>query len=224
MSIVKNLNDVRRRVSEAAVRAGRRPESVRLVGVTKTVGTPEIRTALDAGLTDIGENYVQDSAVKFNELGRAPRWHMIGHLQKNKVKQAVRIFDVVQSVDSLRLAEEIGRRALDIGKVMEVMVEVDISGESTKSGTPPDEALSLCESVCCIEGVELIGLMGIAPFTSDMAAIKRSFALLRGLWESLPAGNRKWLSMGMTSDFEEAIEEGSNMVRIGSAIFGPRLK
>ena len=223
MSIADNLSRVRERISAAAARAGTDEDEIALIAVTKTVDVPRILEAVEAGVTDIGENYVQDSVRKFEIIGKSvPRWHMIGHLQTNKVRQAVPIFYSIQTVDSIGLAKEIGKRSTAIGKCTEVLVEVNISGEASKFGVQPEQALALCESASLIEGVELRGLMGIAPFVQDEAAIRRSFRLLKGLWDRLPNANQWWLSMGMSSDFEIAIEEGSNMVRIGTAIFGER--
>jgi len=222
MSIAENLLKVRERIAEAASRAGTDPAGIALVAVTKTVDVPAIREAIQAGVTDIGENYVQDVVRKFEVVGRAVRWHMIGHLQTNKVRHAVPIFDLIQSVDSIPLAKEIGRRSTAIGKVSQVLVEVNISGEAAKFGVQPQDTAAFCDTLADVEGIELAGLMGIAPFVDDPSAIRRSFVRLRTLWDGLPAEQRKRLSMGMTSDFEIAIEEGSNMVRIGTAIFGPR--
>lgn len=222
MSIAENVQRVRQSISEAAQQAGRDPNSIRLVAVTKTVDVPRIQEAICAGITDIGENYIQEAICKFASIGRSVRWHMIGHLQTNKVRHAVPIFDLIQSVDSTHLAKEIGKRSLALGKTTEVLVEVNISGEESKYGVSPPSVLDLCGEVAGVEGVSLSGLMGIAPFTDNEAEIRKSFVMLRNLWEKLPAVHRKWLSMGMTSDFRIAIEEGSNMVRIGTAIFGPR--
>ena len=222
MSIADNLARVRERIAAAAARAGTDEEEIALIAVTKTVDIPRIQEAIQAGVTDIGENYVQDSARKFEVIGKSVRWHMIGHLQTNKVRLAVPIFDLIQTVDSIGLAKEIGKRSAVIDKASEVLVEVNISGEASKFGVQPDKALALCESVAMIEGVELRGLMGIAPFVTDEEVIRRSFKLLKGLWDRLPNVHQGWLSMGMSSDFEIAIEEGSNMVRIGTAIFGER--
>ncbi len=222
MSISDNLKRVRERISAAAERVGRSAEDIRLVAVTKTVGVERIEEAIAAGVTDIGENYVQDALAKFESIGLRARWHMIGHLQTNKVRYAVGIFDLIQTVDSMKLAKEIGKRSLAIGKTSDVLIEVNISGEESKFGVAPEQALDFAGEVLGIEGVRLQGLMGIAPFVDNQAIIRRSFAKLKKLWDELPASNRIWLSMGMTSDFEIAIEEGSNMVRIGTAIFGPR--
>jgi len=222
MSIADNLLRVRERISRTAERAGTDPQSIALVAVTKTVDASRIEAAIQAGVTDIGENYVQHSIEKFGIIGRRVRWHMIGHLQRNKAKRAVEIFDLIQSVDNPALAREIGKRASAVGKVQEVLIEANISGEASKYGVEPKEALALANDAAEVPGVRVLGMMGIAPFVEDPAAIRRSFVLLRTLWEELPAERRRWLSMGMTSDFEIAIEEGSNMVRIGTAIFGPR--
>lgn len=223
MSIADNLRRVKDRISAAAERVGRSAEDIVLVAVTKTVGIDRIEEALAAGVTDIGENYVQDALAKFEAIGLRARWHMIGHLQTNKVRIAVGIFDLIQTVDSVKLAREIGKRSVAIGKTSDVLIEVNISGEESKFGVAPDQALDLAEEVLGIEGVRLQGLMGIAPFVDNQAVIRRSFAKLKKLWDELPIDHRVWLSMGMTSDFEIAIEEGSNMVRIGTAIFGPRV-
>ncbi|MCL6518974.1 MAG: YggS family pyridoxal phosphate-dependent enzyme [Armatimonadetes bacterium] len=223
MSIADNLRQVKDRISAAAERVGRSGEDIVLVAVTKTVGVDRIEEALAAGVTDIGENYVQDALAKFEAIGLRARWHMIGHLQTNKVRTAVGIFDLIQTVDSGKLAREIGKRSVAIGKTSDVLIEVNISGEESKFGVAPDQALDLAEEVLGIEGVRLQGLMGIAPFVDNQAVIRRSFAKLKKLWDELPIDHRVWLSMGMTSDFEIAIEEGSNMVRIGTAIFGPRV-
>jgi hypothetical protein len=222
MSIGDNFLKVQERISAAAERAGRDSRDIVLVAVTKTVDAAAIEEAIGAGVTDIGENYVQDSVTKYDIIGGRVRWHMIGHLQRNKAGHATRIFDLIQSVDNLPLAHEMGKRASSIGKAQEVLIEANISGEETKTGVGPEQALELAGEVGRVPGVRVLGMMGMAPFTDDEAAIRGSFSLLRNIWEELPVENRKWLSMGMTSDFEAAIEEGSNMVRIGTAIFGPR--
>ncbi|HEY3298084.1 MAG TPA: YggS family pyridoxal phosphate-dependent enzyme [Armatimonadota bacterium] len=222
MSISENITKVKARIESAAARAGRESGSITLVAVTKTVDASKIREAIDAGITDIGENYMQDAAQKFDILGHAAKWHMIGHLQSRKARQAVEIFDLIQSVDSLSLSQEIGKRSLVLGKTTSVLIEVNISAEESKFGVAPDEVAALSDAVASVDGVKLEGLMGIAPFVDDETSIRRSFARLKTLWDYLPAEHRIWLSMGMTSDFEIAIEEGSNMVRVGTAIFGPR--
>lgn len=222
MSIAENIKTVKQRIHHAASKAGVDPDGITLIAVTKTVGADKINEALDAGITDIGENYVQDALVKYDAVKQCVNWHMIGHMQTNKVRLAVPAFNVVQSVDRLEIAKEIAKRSLASEIVTNVLVEVNISGEESKSGVYPSDSMQLCEEVSCLPGIQLAGLMGIAPFTDDETAIRKSFETLRKLWEKLPAEHARWLSMGMTSDFEIAIEEGSNMVRIGTAIFGSR--
>ena len=222
MSIAENIKIVRQRIHDAASKSGVNPDGVILIAVTKTVDADKINEALDAGITDIGENYVQDALAKYKVIERCINWHMIGHLQTNKVRLAVPAFNMIQSVDRLEIAKEIAKRSLVSETVTRALVEVDISGEESKFGVHPADAMQLCDEVSSLPGIQLAGLMGIAPFTHDETAIRKSFETLRKLWEKLPAEHAKWLSMGMTSDFELAIEEGSNMVRIGTAIFGSR--
>lgn len=221
-SISENLRSVEDRIDKAARRSGRSREDITLVTVTKTRSVDEIREAVACGVTDIGENYVQEAEDKFAQIGHAVRWHMIGHLQRNKARHAVEFFSLIQSVDSMELAREIGRRAEAIGKTIDVLVEVRISGEATKFGVDPDETLSLIDNIVQVSGIRLCGLMGMAPLVENPEETRPYFAKLRQLWEKLPTEQRLYLSMGMTSDFEVAIEEGANMVRIGTAIFGPR--
>ena len=222
MSIAENIKIVRQRIRDAASKSGVNPDAIILIAVTKTVGSDKINEAIDAGITDIGENYVQDALAKFDEVEYCANRHMIGHLQTNKVRLAVPAFNVIQSVDKLDIAREISKRSVTAGTVTKVLVEVNISGEESKSGVHPIDAMKLCDEVSCFPGIQLAGLMGIAPFTNEKAVIRKSFECLRDLWEHLPVEYARWLSMGMTSDFEIAIEEGSNMVRIGTAIFGSR--
>ncbi|MHB1455915.1 MAG: YggS family pyridoxal phosphate-dependent enzyme [Armatimonadota bacterium] len=222
MSIAENIKIIKQRIYDAAAKTGVNPDGISLIAVTKTVGADMINEALDAGIKDIGENYVQDALTKYEAVERCINWHMIGHLQTNKVRLAVPAFNVIQSVDRLDIAKEIAKRSLASETVTKALVEVNISGEESKSGVHPADAIQLCEDVSSLSGIQLAGLMGIAPFTEDETAIRKSFENLRKLWDKLPSEHAKWLSMGMTSDFEIAIEEGSNMVRIGTAIFGSR--
>ncbi len=221
-SIGENLRSVEDRIDKAARKSGRRRSDITLVTVTKTRGVDEIREAIACGATDLGENYVQEAQDKFAQIGDAVRWHMIGHLQRNKARHAVEFFSLIQSVDSVELAREIGRRADAIGKRIDVLLEVGISGEATKFGVDPDATLSLVDNIVQVSGIRLCGLMGMAPFLEDPEDTRPFFADLKRLWDKLPDEQRLYLSMGMTSDFEVAVEEGSNMVRIGTAIFGPR--
>jgi PLP dependent protein len=222
-TIAENLAEVNKRIEEAARRAGRSASDVTLITVTKTIDVPRIQEAISAGATDLGENYVQEAVDKWQELAPdSARWHFIGHLQSNKAKQAVEMFSTIQSVDSLYLAEEIGRRAIARETVMDILIEVRISGEESKFGVSPEDALYFAGEVAKIGGIRLQGFMGMAPFTADPKEARPYFARLKRLWDKLPEEQRHWLSMGMSHDFEVAIEEGSNMVRIGTAIFGRR--
>lgn len=221
-SIGDNLRSVEDRIDKAAQRSGRKREDITLVTVTKTRSVDEIREAIACGATDLGENYVQEAEEKFAQIGVAARWHMIGHLQRNKARHAVEFFSVVHSVDNVPLAVEIGRRAEAIGKRIDVLIEVKVSGEETKFGIDPEATLDLAGAISQVSGIRLCGLMGMAPFLEDPEDTRPFFRELKRLWDKLPDEQRLYLSMGMTSDFEVAIEEGSNMVRIGTAIFGPR--
>lgn len=224
-AIAENLRKVEERMAKAAIRAGRKPEEVALVAATKDRTAEEVEEAISAGVKIVGENRVQEAEAKFPQIHLPFQRHMIGHLQRNKVKKALLLFDVIQSVDSLRLGEEISKRALQMGKVVEVLVEVNTSGEATKFGVEPEGALDLVGALSELEGISVRGLMTVGPLSEDVAEVRRAFSLLRRLRDemkrelglSLPV-----LSMGMSGDFEVAIEEGSTMVRIGTAIFGPR--
>lgn len=193
------------------------------MAVTKTQPVERLREAIQAGVRAIGENYVQEAEEKLEALGAVPvKRHLIGHLQRNKAGKAAALFDVVQSVDSLELAQALGRRAAGLGRSLDVLVEVNISAEESKFGVSPERALDLAGQVAGISGLRLTGLMGVGPLHGDEAATRRSFRLLADLWQRLPAEHRLVLSMGMTGDFELAIAEGTTMVRIGTALFGAR--
>jgi pyridoxal phosphate enzyme (YggS family) len=225
MRIRENIQSVRSRVAKSLERCGRSGESVTLVTVTKMVDVTKIQEALDAGITHIGENRVQDAAPKITALqDRAGiTWHMIGHLQTNKVKRAVELFHLIHSVDSLRLAKEIHKRAVQSEKVMDVLFEVNVSGETSKHGLSGDELFSVIREAVQFEGISVKGLMTMAPFVADPEETRPYFRKLRELFLTLQEkgiGQMEYLSMGMTNDFEVAIEEGANVVRIGTAIFG----
>ncbi len=222
--IPENSIIVRSRIKEAAERAGRRADDIILVCVTKTVGVPQIEEALAAGVADIGESRVQDAEIKFKAIGARTKWHLIGHLQTNKVKDAVRIFDLIHSVDSLKLAEEISKRAGVFDKTQEILVEVKTSEEATKYGAATEEVLDLVEKAAALPHIKIMGLMTMAPIVSDAEEARPYFKRLREISEAIAAKkidnvNMRYLSMGMTQDFEVAIEEGANMVRVGHAIF-----
>ena len=219
MSIADNITFLRERMQAAARRSGREPGAVKLVGVTKGVRPEAVSEAMAAGLGDFGENFVQEAETRIQALGgRRPgeTWHFIGHLQSNKAASALRLFDIIQSVDSLLLAEHLSRRATS---PVSVLLEVNVAAEASKFGFPPAEAPEAIMRVKELSNLQLIGLMTVAPALRDQENVRPVFRELRRLAEShsLPE-----LSMGMTDDYETAIEEGATIVRIGRAIFGER--
>lgn len=225
MSIRENLRAVQARITEALERSGRGTEHVTLVTVTKMVGLAKIQEALEAGITHIGENRVQDAEPKITVLKDRSNitWHMIGHLQTNKAKRAVELFQIIHSIDSLRLAKEINKRALQYEKVMDILFEVNVSGETSKYGLSADELIPVIREVAQLEGISVKGLMTMAPFLAEPEETRPYFRKLRELFmmfKEKGIGQMEYLSMGMTNDFEVAIEEGANIVRIGTAIFG----
>ena len=213
-----NLERVRERIAGAAERSGRRPGDVLLIGVSKTVEVERIRQAVDAGLTALGENRVQEAKGKVAVLGRPAPWHLIGHLQTNKVKDALSIFDVIHSLDRIELARECERRARAADRIVAVLIEVNLGGEAAKSGIAPDRVGDLLDAVTGMAHLRVRGLMTIPPLGAPEEA-REWFRALRKLAER--HGLRE-LSMGMSADFEVAIEEGATMVRVGTAIFGAR--
>jgi len=225
MSIAANLQKTRERLALACTRAGRAPESVRLVAVSKTVGTEHIREAIAAGATDLGENKVQEAQPKIEAIGAGVTWHLIGHLQSNKAGRAVQLFDLIHSVDSESLAKDIDRRAGLAGKRQAILIQVNCSGEASKSGCAPEALVGLARTAGQLENIELRGLMTIGPLDTDPEAARTAFRLLaklrneaqEALGTALPE-----LSMGMTGDLEVAVEEGATLVRVGTAIFGER--
>jgi len=218
--IADNLQRVRDRIANAAISAGRDPAQITLVAVCKTFGPEHIRAAFLAGVCHFGENRVQEAAEKIPHLADLtphPTWHMIGHLQHNKVKAALELFDIIHSVDSLRLAQIIGGRAAP--RDFPVLLEVNVAGEASKFGFGLQEVEAAAQAIRALPGIELRGLMTVAPFTSNQEEARPVFRNLRALRDRL--GLRE-LSMGMTDDFEVAIQEGATIVRIGRAIFGNR--
>ncbi|MBT9149245.1 MAG: YggS family pyridoxal phosphate-dependent enzyme [Dehalococcoidia bacterium] len=224
IDIERNIREVTRRIALACERTGRSPQEVTLVAVTKTVGPAAIQAAHEAGVGHFGENRVQEAKVKLGELGSIrdrSTWHMVGHLQTNKVKTATEIFDIIQSVDSLRLARFLSLHAVGVGLIrpLPILLEVNISGEATKGGFSAGEVPQAMKEIGRMPNLEIKGLMTIAPLASDPEDVRPVFRHLRGLRDSICLEH---LSMGMTDDFEVAIEEGATMVRIGRAIFGER--
>ena len=223
--ILANLHQVHDRIADAARRSGRTPDAVRLVAVTKTVPVETIRILLEAGQTDLGENRAQQLRDRAAELADAPvRWHMIGRLQRNKVKVVVPTCAMIHSVDSLRLAEEISKRAATAGARATCLLEVNASSEEAKGGIAPAEAPRAAGEIAALPSVDLVGLMTMAPLADDPETVRPVFATLR---ECLARVNREArlpaplteLSMGMTQDYETAIEEGATIVRVGTALF-----
>lgn len=214
-----NLDRVRERVSQAARAAGRDPADVRLICVTKGVSVERIREAVAAGVREIGENRVQEAQEKKEKVSDL-RWHLIGRLQRNKAKLAVELFDVIHSVDSLELLEELEKRA---DRKLEVLIQVNVSGEATKGGCRPEEAEVLAEAALKGKNLRWSGLMTMAPYGEDPEAARPVFRKLRELRDRLQTrfGVKLDLSMGMSGDFETAVQEGATMVRVGTAIFDP---
>ena len=223
------LDEVRRRIAAAVTKSGRLPESVKLVAVSKTHPEAVVRQAIKLGLTDFGENRVQEAETKIVAVGRsAARWHLIGHLQANKVRRAVNLFDVIHSLDSVALAQRLERACVESGREeLQVLIQVDLAGETTKSGVIATELPELAKLVNDCSRLKLMGLMVLPPFFDDPEEARPFFRRLRELRDELQAGglfggNSGALSMGMTHDFEVAIEEGATMLRVGTAIFGER--
>lgn len=224
-TISENLVSIMERISKAARKAGRQPNEVQLITVTKTVDAKRVKEAVAAGARVFGENYVQEAQEKIPKVkDTATKWHFIGHLQKNKAKYAVELFDMIHTVDSLELAAELNKKAK---KPLDVLIEVNIAREKTKAGVDAEGAVKLARSFPNLTNLRLKGLMTIPPFTETPEGSRPYFVTLRRLAERInkeriPGVSLKELSMGMSSDFEVAIEEGATMVRIGTAIFGER--
>jgi len=219
VDIEANIREAHRRIARACERSHRSPDEVTLVVVTKEVGISAIRAAFDCGIRDFGENRVQDAEdkiVQLSDLRPEVTWHMVGHLQSNKARTAVELFDIIHSVDSVRLAEILSRR---VEKAFPGLLQVNVSGEATKGGFAVNEVGAAVEEIRRLPNLKVMGLMTIAPFVADPEEVRPVFRKLRELRDSL---RLEHLSMGMTDDFEVAVEEGATMLRIGRAIFGDR--
>ena len=227
--IKENLLRLREKIASICSRIGRSPDEITLIGVTKYSEAPDIKEAVDSGLKDIGENRVQEGQRKFPELDRLgvkATKHLIGHLQTNKVKYVLPLFDLIHSIDSLKLAEEVDKQAQKLNKTADILIQVSTSGEEQKFGIDPQEAARLIDQIVILQNVRVRGLMTMAPLTEDIFVIRQCFKDLRLLRDQIqknfPESDKismKYLSMGMSQDFEIALEEGANMLRIGSAIF-----
>ena len=219
-----NPTDIRKNVKDVFSDL---PAGVELVAAAKTRTPEEITAAVEAGVRIIGENYVQEAEAARKVVGNGVKWHFIGHLQKNKVKKAVEAFDLIETVDSFDLAEEIDKRSREVGKVMPVLIEINSGREPQKFGVFPEDADKLIEEVSVLANVKIMGLMTMGPFSGDPEEARPYFSETRKVFEKIkslgsPKAEMKYLSMGMTNSFRVAIEEGANMVRIGTKIFGER--
>ncbi|NVM57316.1 MAG: YggS family pyridoxal phosphate-dependent enzyme [Desulfobacterales bacterium] len=226
---IKNrLKLVKERIEAVALACGRDPKTVKLVAVIKTVPVDRILAVIKAGVADLGENYVQEAREKIEALhDKSVSWHFIGHLQSNKAKYAVKLFDLIHSVDSLKLARELNKRAGALGKAQKILIQVNISGEATKSGIDTERAVDLVRQIAPLENLAICGLMTMPPYFNSPDKVRPYFRALNALQnlirkEAIPNVNMTELSMGMSGDFETAIEEGATLVRIGTAIFGER--
>jgi len=227
MSVTENIKQIRAVIAETAARSGRPPSSVRLMAVTKTVDDERIIEAIKAGIDIIGENYVQEAKRKRDSMDKSLEWHLIGHLQTNKAKLAASLFDMIHSVDRMELARELDRRARAAGLIVKILIEVNVSGETTKSGAPLAEATALVRAVAALPNLSIQGLMTMPPFCDDPEEARPFFRRLRELrdeieTERMPRVEMKELSMGMSGDYTVAIEEGATIVRLGRTIFGER--
>jgi len=226
--IAQRLHGVRDRIADAARRAGRLPASVRLVAVSKTFPLEAIRAAAQSGQVDFGENKVQEAQAKILAAGSLPlRWHLIGHLQSNKARKAAALFDAIHSIDSVDLLIKVDEAVAEKRRKVEVLIQVDLAGELTKHGAPESEVPAIIEAALACRAVRLSGFMMLPPAAADPAEARPYFAAVRALRDrcvaqGVPAANLTELSMGMSHDFEVAIEEGATMVRVGSEIFGER--
>ncbi len=226
--IKKRLSNVKERIKKAAIDCGRDPDTIRLVAVSKTMPEDAVREAITAGADILGENYIQEARDKINALSSYPvSWHFIGHLQSNKAKYAVKLFDMIHTVDSLKLAKELNKQAKKINKIQKILIQVNISMESTKSGVHEEDAQKLIKEISLFENISIKGLMTMPPFFNDPEKAGPYFSALRALRDNIRDKaiknvNMQELSMGMTGDFEVAIKEGATLVRIGTAIFGER--
>jgi pyridoxal phosphate enzyme (YggS family) len=225
-TILENWLELKARIAQAAARAGRDPADIEVVAVSKTRLPIEIDAAIKVGFHHLGENRIQETENKKSQVVGSARWHLIGHLQSNKVAKAVALFDMIQSVDSLRLAMALARRAAQSQRHLDLLLQVNTSGASQQGGIAPEEVADCVGEISCLSHVHIKGLMTIAAHSTNEATVRGCFIKLRRLGEDLRGVDRnaemRCLSMGMSGDFEWAVEEGANMLRLGTAIFGTR--
>lgn len=225
--ILKNWEKVQKRIAQAAARAGRDSGEITVVAVTKTRTAAEVEAALGCGIRTIGENRVQEAEAKKVQVDVPAQWHLVGHLQTNKARKAVALFDLVQSVDSLRVAKALEAQAGKACRVLDILVQVNTSGEESKAGVAPQHLQALSRKIAALRHLRIRGLMTIGALSADTEVVRSCFVRLRDLRDRLAAARlerveMKYLSMGMSGDFELAIAEGANMLRLGSVLFGPR--
>lgn len=229
-SLQKNINSIKNRIENACLKVDRNPSNIQLIPVTKTVDSNRILQVARIGYPIIAENCVQEARRKIKQLGQAANqleWHFVGHLQSNKVNKVVRFASMVQSIDRMKIAEKINQRLVKVGKQMDVLIQVNVSGEESKYGVKPDNTIAFIEECATLDQLNIKGLMTIGLFSGDWPKVRQGFRKLRRLRDKITAlqidhVQMQYLSMGMTNDFEIAIEEGANMIRIGRGIFGER--
>ncbi len=226
--IQQNIIDIEQRITAAAQKSGRRREDILLLAVSKTIDVPRIKQAVDCGLKELGENRVQEILEKYDTMGKDVCWHLIGHLQTNKVKYIINKVKMIHSVESIKLAEEIDKRAKQSNVIMDILVEVNIADEQSKFGVTPKETLSFIKNIAFLDNIRIKGLMTVAPFVDNPEENRDCFRRMRQLLvdinaEKIDNVNMNVLSMGMSNDFEVAIEEGATIVRVGTNIFGKRV-
>ncbi len=225
--IENNLKQIRTNINNACLRVGRNPDEITLVAVTKTVDMDIVNLSLEYGINDVAENKVQEVVRKFPELAKSVKKHMIGHLQRNKVNKVISEVDIIESVDSIRLMREIDSRAASINKIMDILIQVNIGKEENKHGFAEEEVIEAVETAITLENIRIVGLMAMAPMFDDSEKTRPYFKKMKKLFDKLKKMDynieMKVLSMGMSGDYEIAIEEGATSIRIGSAIYGRRL-
>jgi len=227
LALKRNIEDVLTRVKDAAVVSDREVSDIELVAVTKTVDVDVINKAIDYGILHIGESRVQELLKKYEQIGNVVKWHLIGHLQRNKVKYIIDKVDIIHSLDSFRLAKEINKRAENINRIVECLLQVNVSKGKTKYGVNLEDVKHILEDITSLNNIRIVGLMTIAPHVDDKEQIRQCFRALKNIFDQIskidfPNIKMKYLSMGMSDDFEIAIQEGANFIRVGTSIFGGR--
>lgn len=222
-----NIDEINEKIEAACNKIGKKRGEITLIAVTKTIDEDIMNASLEYGIKDIGENKVQEITRKYDQINPGVKWHLIGHLQSNKVKYIIDKVDLIHSVDSLKLAKEINKRAEQHDKIMQVLIQINIADEASKFGVQLSEVDSLIEEISALKHIKIMGLMNIAPFYGDPELARKDFKVMKSLFDTLEDKSSdnvemKYLSMGMTGDFEVAVEEGANLLRVGTGIYGAR--